>query len=357
MKVTVLSSLLLMLGMSSPLFAIERPPSPDEDTPKEEASIRAVQGAEPEGMPQVDQAAAAWLGIFGESADEALAAQLGVDGGVVLRYVAEGSPADEAGLKVHDLLTSIDGEGVSNQDGLRAIVRERKPGDEVQMGIVSRGVQSEKTVKLGERPAALMQMARDPRFQNPEGAPPGDLLPDLRRQMEQLDQIFPKDGELQKQMENQMKRMEKQLKELEGMPGFRMEMQLDEMLKDLPKQKNGFNFNLKALGSVELLDDQGSVKMKMRDGGKEVEVRDKAGELLYDGPWDTEQDKAAVAPEIRERIERIDENSIHLNFHQVPRPDPDEEPKDAEEDGAVAPEEKVPGEVVPEEKAGADELE
>ena len=171
-----------------------------------------------------------------------------------------------------------------------------------------------------------------------------------------MDQIFPKDGELQKQMENQLKRMEKQLKELEGMPGFRMEMHLDEMLKDLPKQKNGFNFNLKAMGSVELLDEQGSVKMKMRDGGKEVEVRDKAGELLFEGPWDTEQDKAAVAPEIRERIEKIDENRIQLNFRQVPHRGGDGEADDAGDDGEVVPEEKaadekVPEEMVPDEKA------
>ena len=131
MKVSVISSLLLMLGLSSPMFAIERPRSLDESPPKGTSSNRAIEVVEPEAMPLVDQPAAAWLGVFGESADETLSAQLGVDGGVVLRHVAEGSPAAEAGLKVHDLVTSINAKRVSTQDEVRAMVLDLKPGDEV----------------------------------------------------------------------------------------------------------------------------------------------------------------------------------------------------------------------------------
>ena len=43
MKLPVCSSLLLSLGVCSPLFAIERPPSLDEKLPKETPENRAVE--------------------------------------------------------------------------------------------------------------------------------------------------------------------------------------------------------------------------------------------------------------------------------------------------------------------------
>lgn len=323
------------------MFAIERPPSLDKDAPKPKPSNRAIEVAEPEAMPEVDQPAIAWLGVFGDAADETLATQLGVDGGVVLLVVAEDSPAAKAGLQTHDLLTSIDGKQISSQEDVRELVMARQPGDEIRMKIVSRGVQSEKTVKLGERPAGLMPIPQDPRLRDPEDVLPGARLPDLRRQLEQLDQMIPDNGDLQKQIEEQIDRLEKHLKKLEDLPGFRMEMQLDKMLNDLPKQKKRFELNLQSMGSVELLDEKGSVKMKMRDGNREVEVRDKAGELLYEGPWDTEQDKAAVDPEIRERIEKLDVDGkgMRFNFKQVPGLDFEFNREDADEPDDLEPEE------------------
>ena len=297
------------MGICSPLFAIERPPSLDEKLPKETPENRAVEVEEgkAENMPQVE-VRPAWLGVFSETADETLSMQLGVQGGVVLRFVAAGSPAEDAGLRVHDLLTTIDGEAIGSQDELREAVGEHKPGDEIKVGVVSRGVKAEKVLKLGERPAGLMQLQDDPRFQGGEQLIPGGRIEDMKRQMEELNRLFP-NGDLQKRLEGQMKELEKQFEDLEKMPGFkmeRMELELDDLLKKIPNQKNGFNFNMKSAGSVKLMDGEGSVEMKMRDGGKEVEVRDKEGKLLYEGPWDNPQDKAAVAPEIRERIEKLD---------------------------------------------------
>lgn len=312
MKLPVCSSLLLSLGVCSSSFAIERPPSLDENLPKETPANRAVEVDEAAEnnqigeMPQVG-VRPAWLGVFSDTADDTLSMQLGVEGGVVLRFVAEGSPAEAAGLRVHDLLTMIDDKAIGSQDELRAAVSEHKPGDEIKVGVVSRGVKAERVLKLGERPANLMQLQDDPRFQGGQHLIPGGRIEDMKRQMEELNRLFP-DGDLQKRLEKQMKEVEQQFKDLEKMPGFkmeRMEVELNDLLEKMPNKENGFKINPKMMGSVKLMDDQGSVEMKMRDGGQEVKVRDKVGNLLYEGPWDTDQDKAAVAPELRERIEKL----------------------------------------------------
>ncbi len=51
--------------------------------------------------------------------------------------------------------------------------------------------------------------------------------------------------------------------------------------------------------------------MKQSKGSKESRVFDKEGKLLWEGPYDTEQDKAAVPDDIRERIERLDFDINH----------------------------------------------
>lgn len=324
MKVPVISSLLLMLGIASPLTAIERPKALDDNLQEKAPANRAVQVPEDDGALK-EAAPSAWLGVFSQEADEALAAQLGIEGGVVLRFVAEGSPAADAGLKVHDVISAMDGEAIRSQVDLRETVLEHEPNSEVKMDVVSGGVKKEVLVTLGERPVDVPQVP---------GGDPMEKFPELRRQMRE----FNPGGKFEKQMEEQLKMMEEQLKMLELQPGFGG---LEELLNDLPK--DGPRIDIQQTGSVKLMDEQGSVSMKMRDGGSEVEVHDKEGNLLYAGPWDTPQDKAAVEPEIRERIESLNFNhkngGIRLQFRNgfppaledAPAPEPAPE---LEKDGA-----------------------
>mgnify|MGYP001342527956 CR=1 FL=1 len=116
--------------------------------------------------------------------------------------------------------------------------------------------------------------------------------------------------ELQRQLEGQMKKFEKQLREMErgGGPGLKLDFDLFKDLQRGNKAGGGaFNFNFKSSSSFKFVDENGSVEMKTTEGGKEVIVKDAEGEMLFEGPWDTEQDKAAAPEDIRERIsvERI----------------------------------------------------
>jgi serine protease Do len=65
--------------------------------------------------------------------------------------VTEDGPAAGAGLKAGDVITSFDGKDVSTPDDIRAILRKKKPGDEVAV-VVKRGTKTmEKKVTLGKR--------------------------------------------------------------------------------------------------------------------------------------------------------------------------------------------------------------
>jgi serine protease Do len=77
-----------------------------------------------------------WLGIIADPEYDGPGAKVG--------EVVLGSPAEKAGLKVGDLITTISGNTVANFDALRLDIQSRKAGDEVTLD-VRRGTQ---TVRL-----------------------------------------------------------------------------------------------------------------------------------------------------------------------------------------------------------------
>lgn len=91
------------------------------------------------------------LGIGSSELDAAMAAQLGIDRGVVIEFVEPGSGADAGGLQQFDVLVSIDGEQVDGRS-LTSMIRSHKPGDSVEVGVVRKGERLSFDVELGAAP-------------------------------------------------------------------------------------------------------------------------------------------------------------------------------------------------------------
>ena len=77
----------------------------------------------------------AWLGVGLYSITPARAEQYGlsVESGVILTQVVAGSPADEAGLQLGDIIIEFDGEEIVNAQGLSDAIETRQVGDEVEI--------------------------------------------------------------------------------------------------------------------------------------------------------------------------------------------------------------------------------
>lgn len=83
-----------------------------------------------------------WLGVWlaeGES-------------GTVIDQVEDGSPAQEAGFELGDILLTLAGKPIISPSQLDFLLRRMKPGTKVAFGLVRNGVQMEKTVQLGTQP-------------------------------------------------------------------------------------------------------------------------------------------------------------------------------------------------------------
>ena len=288
-----------LLGVASvvialPASAIENPAV--EDAPRQKENKEAAAEEAPKENKKAENKIA-MLGVGGSSASETLSLHLRLEGGngLTLFHVVPGSAAAKAGLEAHDILTDFADKKIGSQQDLRDAVAAQNPGDEVTIKYIHKGTAEEKKIVLGER-QDLAQVfpgaGINPMFQGMGNIPEADR----KRMQEQM----------------HLQQMRKQLEQNGG-----MQLDLQQLLQGAqqgrvdPKaprakaRKNGVRFNFNAAASITMMDGQGSVTMKTIDGKKEVIVKNKAGKVEFEGPYQTEQDKAAVPDGVRGRLERL----------------------------------------------------
>jgi putative membrane protein len=73
--------------------------------------------------------------------------------GVLVAQVAEGSPAQKAGLKAQDIVVSYNDQQVYSAEQLVKLVQNDKPGQQVTLGIVEDGKEKQVKITLAERRA------------------------------------------------------------------------------------------------------------------------------------------------------------------------------------------------------------
>ncbi len=105
-----------------------------------------------DGLLEDGSVARGWLGVVIQSLTPELSEALELDDdveGVIVSDVQPGSPADDIGIARGDLITSIDGRGVSTSQELRNTVGLRSPDDEVEIEYIRDGHSQRATVTLG----------------------------------------------------------------------------------------------------------------------------------------------------------------------------------------------------------------
>ncbi len=92
------------------------------------------------------------IGIMFDAVENpAIARVYGSGSGVPISSVVAGSPADQAGLKVGDTITSVDGKKVTKGTELVADIAARKPGSKVTLSFLRNGKPQETSVTIADR--------------------------------------------------------------------------------------------------------------------------------------------------------------------------------------------------------------
>ena len=116
------------------------------------------------------------IGIqFREGLSDAVNRVYGFKYGVLVQEVQPGGPADQAGLKPGDIITSVDGRAIKNGDDLVNNIASRQPGSTARIGFLRNGKHEDTTVTVGDRDkvfAGMFNPHQQPNQQN--GADAGE---------------------------------------------------------------------------------------------------------------------------------------------------------------------------------------
>jgi len=318
----VLTAVPASLAIQPPADDAPPPPSLDpRDVPPAPREMREARDRVAEEPPprQVDDAPAVQAGFLGINVSEIpelLDAHIDIpDGqGVLVRVVSPGSAAANAGLRVHDVILKVADKPVASHQDLSNIISGFAAGDPIEIELLRKGATRKIQAVLDARPVN-----------------PGLPAPGFERQMGNrgfgIDDLFfedmPQDqaGRIRDMIEQNLRAMREPgglLEDEAFQDAFRgMREQMRNLLDDpgpfAPLNEDGGfgNIRMNAGATVRLMDDQGSVEIKAEDGSKEVTVRDRENEIVWTGPWDTDQDKAAAPDDVRDRIERLKIDGFH----------------------------------------------
>src|SRR5580704_2565501 len=96
----------------------------------------------------------------------------GFKAGVLVNAVTPHGPADQAGMKAGDIITTVDGKPIKDGDALVTDIAARKPGSTVHLGYVRGGQASTATLTIADRAKLYAAQPVSPGGENgPESAP------------------------------------------------------------------------------------------------------------------------------------------------------------------------------------------
>jgi hypothetical protein len=259
--------------------AAGEPPGPGDVNPPAAARPRARQ-MDPPAEPKPEAAAAgktAFLGITMGPVSEDLRAHAELPAWValVITSVTPGSPAEKAGLRLHDILFEFDGRQVASPLEFTEMVEAAGAGRRVTLEILRRGKRQTVAVVLGARDKAAGGDAAAGRMRAP-GLPglPGGLGGDVRAQAE---------GAIARALEF-------------AQAGGGSSVQVRSSV-----------INGVAEHSAVARDRDGTIEIEARAGRKKVAIRAADGREIHAGPLDAKADYDAVPEGWRERVRALDE--------------------------------------------------
>jgi hypothetical protein len=207
---------------------------------------------------------AAFLGVITVPVAPAMREQLKLPRGIGLTVegVEHESPAEAAGIKQYDVIQKVNDQWLINAHQLAVLVRMHKPGEEVTLGIVRQGQPMNVTAKLIEKEMAVLDGT------NLLGMPGVNVFGP--------EQFVAPDGGII----------------LKGP----MPHDFDKVIK-LGKSQSM---------TMSMSDDEHTLTMSVREGRKHFTALDRDGNVVFNGPIDTEEQRAALPQALKGKLEKLE---------------------------------------------------
>jgi hypothetical protein len=211
---------------------------------------------------------AAFLGVVSAPVQAALREQLQLKPGVglVVEAITKDSPAEVAGIKQYDILEKLDDQWLINSHQFATLVRMHKPDEQVSVTLIRQGKRQTINAKLVEKEMAVMD---DP-------SPWSNMFT-----------TGP-----------------------EGNAVVAGQMDPDEIAETVKGMMLGPGQNM----SMNMSDDEHTLVLNVHDGKKHLLATDKEGNIVFNGPIDTEEQRKSVPADIAAKLKKLESkpNMIRL---------------------------------------------
>jgi serine protease Do len=227
--------------------------------------------------------------------------------GVVVDYVVPNGPAAAAGLQASDIIRMLNDQQIVDPSQLGKLVRSFAEGTSVDLTLLRKGKEVKVSVKLGKKDVPVghgpFGLEQEWNFDDLDKMKFDFKAPDMSAVREAVARA--KDQAMRARDEAQR-----------AVRGLRIVTTDDGLTKstriDLGK------------ATITFSDDQGELKMESVDGVKMLTAKDAQGKVLYNGPIDTEEERATLPANVRQRFEKLERQELP----KVPAaPEPPEAPR------------------------------
>ncbi|MEC8044314.1 MAG: PDZ domain-containing protein [Verrucomicrobiota bacterium] len=239
-----------------------------------------------------------FLGVHASSIPQSLSHQLDLPEGLYLSvsYLSPGSPAENAGIELHDLLLKFDDQILVNQEQLKALVRLHEPGDEISLILIRKG--EEKTIKVNLGETEILERTHSKDKFNRFSPSPFSHDQRIKEIMDNLERDFQFDFRMDPFVMPEKNIFRK--KKFNGTPN-------DDSFDPIHKPNtdiNSFSFSSKQTHKV-ISDDDGTIVFTEKDGETFVRATDPNGKLIFEGPVNTKKERNSLPEGIREKLEKL----------------------------------------------------
>ena len=248
----------------------------------------------------------AYLGVHTSRLDNGLSYQLGLPKGVHLQVdqVAPGSPAEQAGIRLYDVLLRFDDQLLINPDQLKTLVRMRNPGERISLSILRQSKPISLSVELIEAPESARDSYdhvwsddRDP-FDLDKFFGPNNRFRDFFHR-HSFD--FPDIRDFHRQPFFSDPRPEP------SSPAPPSGGAMDDPLHGGGADVHNYSYS-SSTQQITVSDEKGSLQWTEKDGLRFLRVTDLEGQVLFEGAITTEKDRTKIPDGVAERLRLMQES-------------------------------------------------
>ncbi len=235
-----------------------------------------------------------YIGVYAIPVEPSMSSQLGLPENLHLsvQQIEKNSPASKAGIEKFDVLLRLDDQILINPEQLKYLVRSKKVGDKVTIHLLRKGEEMELSLTLDE--VELSQTG-------PERKSPSlfDLRErDLDRLDDHIDRLFRGDDLFLSP--HMFKRQNK---------GTYFRKMYPHDLDEDPLHSNSNTQSISQQSSksqIMMSDEMGTIEWNEEDGKKTFRATDKEGQILFEGPINTDEERSKLSKELRTRLEKLE---------------------------------------------------